>query len=250
LKYILLYIILFACLTHASAQIKISGTVYDSTKRNLIESVQIVCTCGTMSFSDSTGSYSIFASEKDSVFFFFRNKPTQMFAVSEIKDREAFDIALHIYVPGKYKQLKEIIIYGKNRTQDSIENRLQYDKVFRFDDGGLELNNAAPESGIGVGLDIESLINMFRFRRNRSMLRFQERLIKEEQDRYIDYRFNENIIEKLTSIEKGEKMRRFMEKYRPEYEWLTTVLDMELYMYIQTAAHTFIHTVPVGKPKQ
>ncbi len=250
MKKILSYLILSTFIAPSFAQIKISGTVYDSTKRNLVEGVQVVCTCGTMSFSDSTGSYSIFAGEKDSVFFFFRNKPTQMFAVSEIKDREAFDIALHIYVPGKYKQLKEIIIYGKNRRQDSIENRLQYDKVFRFNGGGLELSNAAPGSGIGVGLDIESLINMFRFRHNRSMQRFQERLIKEEQDRYIDYRFNENIVEKLTSIEKGEKMRRFMEKYRPEYEWLTTVLDIELYMYIQAAAHTFINTVPVGKPKR
>ncbi|MFN9710787.1 MAG: hypothetical protein ACK55K_05200 [Bacteroidota bacterium] len=203
-----------------------------------------------MSFSDSTGGYSIFASNKDSIFFFFRNKPTQMFAVSEIKDYDAFDISLHIYVPGKYKQLKEIIIYGKNRKQDSIENRLQYDQIFRYAGSGIELSNAAPGSGVGVGLDIESLINIFRFRRNRSMLKFQERLIKEERDRYIDYRFNENIIEKLTALEKGEKMSRFMEKYRPEYEWLTTVLDIELYMYIQAAAHTFLNSVPVGKPKQ
>ena len=250
MKHVIVYLFLTVFAFNASAQIKISGSIYDSTKRNLVEGVQIVCTCGTMSFSDSTGSYSIYASERDSVFFFFRNKPTQMFAVSEIKDREAFDIALHIYVPGKYKQLKEIIIYGKNRKQDSIENRLQYDKVFTFKGGGLELSNAAPESGIGVGLDIESLINMFRFRHNRTMQRFQERLIKEEQDRYIDYRFNETIIEKLTSLEKGEKMRRFMEKYRPEYEWLTTVLDIELYMYIQAAAHNFNYTGPAGKPKR
>lgn len=193
-----------------------------------------------MSFSDSTGSYSIFAGEQDSIFFFFRNKPTQLFAVSAIKDHEAFDISLHIHAPGRYKQLKEIIVYGKSRRQDSIENRLQYDKIFHFSPGGLSLSNASPQSGIGVGLDLEALINVFRFRRNRIMLRFQERLIKEEQDRYIDYRFNETIIEKLTALEKGEKMRRFMEQYRPEYEWLTTVLDIELYQYIQIAAKEFI----------
>jgi hypothetical protein len=223
------------------AQIKISGTVYDSTKRNLVEGVQIACTCGTMSFSDSTGGYSIYAGEKDSIFFFYRDKPTRLFAVAEIQDYNVFDIALHLYVPGRYKQLKEIVIYGKNRRQDSIENRLQYDKVFRYTPGGIQLSNAAPGSGIGVGLDVESLINVFRFRRNRSMLRFQERLIKEEQDRYINYRFNETIIEKLTPLEKGEKMKQFMLYYRPEYEWLTTVLDIELYQYIQLAAKEFIH---------
>ena len=230
------YIFLFTLCIQASAQIKISGTVYDSTRRNLVEGVQIACTCGTMSFSDSTGSYSIFAGEQDSIFFFFRNKPTQFFAVSAIKNPDAFDISLHIYAPGRYKQLKEIVVYGKSRRQDSIENRLQYDKIFRFSPGGISLSNASPQSGIGVGLDLEALINIFRFRRNRSLLRFQERLIKEEQDRYINYRFNETIIEKLTLLEKGEKMRLFMEKYRPEYEWLTTVLDIELYQYIQMAA--------------
>lgn len=162
-----------------------------------------------------------------------------MFAVSSIKDYTAFDIALHLYIPGKYKQLKEIIVYGKTRKQDSIDNRLQYDKIFRYNPG-LSLSNASPESGIGVGLDVESLINIFRFRRNKSMLRFQQRLIKEEQDRYIDYRFNENIIEKLTPLEKGEQINVFRQQYRPQYEWLTSALDIELYQYIQIAAKEFI----------
>ena len=239
MKHIFLYIILSSCIAPCIAQIKISGTIFDSTKRNLVEGVQVLCTCGTMSFSDSTGSYSIYTGEKDSLFFFFRNKPTQLFAVSSIKDYGAFDIALHLYIPGKYKQLKEIVIYGKTRRQDSIENRLQYDKIFRFSPG-LSLSNAAPESGIGVGLDVESLINVFKFRRNRSMLRFQQRLIKEEQDRYIDYRFNENIIEKLTPLDKGENMNVFRQLYRPEYEWLTTALDIELYQYIQIAAKEYL----------
>jgi hypothetical protein len=237
-KKIFIYIFLIGLANSVSAQIKISGTIFDSTRRNLVEGVQVLCTCGTMNFSDSIGNYSIFSGEKDSLFFFFRNKPTQMFPVSAIKDYTAFDIALHLYVPGKYKQLKEIIVYGKTRRQDSIENRLQYDKIFRFTPG-ISLSNAAPESGIGVGLDLESLINVFRFRRNRSMMRFQERLIKEEQERYINYRFNEIIIEKLTPLEKGAAMQAFMRIYRPEYEWLTTVLDIELYMYIQMAAKEF-----------
>ncbi|MFN5334973.1 MAG: hypothetical protein ACK5BV_07280, partial [Bacteroidota bacterium] len=90
------------------------------------------------------------------------------------------------------------------------------------------------------GLDVESLINVFKFRRNRSMLRFQQRLIKEEQDRYVDYRFNENIIEKLTVLEKGNKMTLFRQLYRPEYEWLTSALDIELFQYIQIAAKQFL----------
>lgn len=240
LKQFLLYTIFLLLSAGATAQVQLSGTVYDSTKRNLVEGVQIICTCGTMSFSDSVGRYTIFVGEKDSVFFFFRNKPTQLFAVSQIKDFTAFDIALHLHVPGRYKQLKEIIVYGKNRRQDSIENRLQYEKIFDYTKGGLRITGAPAESGMGAGLDLEALINVFRFRHNRSMARFQQRLIKEEQDRYINYRFNKTIVKKLTTLTDGPQLDRFMELYRPEYELLTQALDIELYQYIQAAANTFL----------
>lgn len=214
--------------------------MYDSTKRNLVEGVQVVCTCGTMTFTDSVGYYTIFAGEKDSIFFFFRNKPTQRFAVASIKTPDQFDIAINLYVPGRYKQLKEIIVYGKSRRQDSIDNRLAYDKIFNYDRGGLRVSNSAPESGFGAGIDLDALVNVFRFRRNKSMLRFQQRLIKEEQNRYIDYRFNKTIVKKLTSLKDGQSLDQFMKEYRPEYELLTQILDIELYLYIQAAAKDFL----------
>jgi hypothetical protein len=224
----------------ASAQIQLSGTVYDSTKRNLVEGVQVLCTCGTMSFTDSLGRYSIFAGEKDSIFFFFRNKPTQMFPVSSIKTTDQFDISINLFVPGRYKQLREIIVYGKTRRQDSIDNRVQYDKIFNLDRGGLRIANSAPESGFGAGIDLNALVDVFRFRRNKSMQRFQQRLIMEEQNRYIDYRFNKNIVQRLTILKEGAALDRFMVEYRPEYELLTQILDIELYLYIQAAAKDFL----------
>jgi hypothetical protein len=240
LKKFLLYFFLLVVSFKASAQIQLSGTVYDSTKRNLVEGVQVLCTCGTMSFTDSTGSYTIFVGEKDSVFFFFRNRPTQMFPVSMIKTPDQFDISINLYVPGRYKQLKEIIVYGKTRRQDSIDNRVQYDKIFNFDKGGVRITNTGPESGFGAGIDLNALVDVFRFRRNKSMLRFQQRLIKEEQDRYIDYRFNKTIVQKLTTLREGPALDKFMQEYRPEYELLTQIIDIELYMYIQAAAKDFL----------
>jgi hypothetical protein len=224
----------------ASAQIQLSGRVFDSTNRNLVEGVQILCTCGTMSFTDTLGRYNIFVGENDSVFFFFRNKPTQRFPVAAIKNPESFDISLLIYVPGKYQYLEEVIVYGKNRRLDSIENRLQYEKIFQFSGGGLKISPAPVESGIGAGLDLESLINLFRFRYNRSQNNFRERLIREEQDRYIDYRFNSGIVKKLTSLKDGPLLDSFLIRYRPDYLLLTQALDIELYQYIQAAAKEFL----------
>jgi hypothetical protein len=241
LKKLLLYSILFLLAKTSAAQVLLSGTVYDSTKHNLVMGVQVICTCGTMSFTDSVGNYSIYVGEKDSIFFFFSNKPTQKFAVAAIKDYSQFDISISMHVPGRYKQLKEIIVYGKNRRQDSIENRLQYDKVFNADKGGLRFTGANPEAGMSAGLDLDALINVFRFRRNRSMALFQQRLIKEEQDRYIDYRFNKSIVLRLTKLKEGPLLDEFMRLYRPEYALLTQVLDIELYQYIQVAATSFLN---------
>jgi hypothetical protein len=240
LKKFLLYTLLILFVNTASAQIQLSGTVYDSTKRNLIMGVQVICTCGTMSFTDSAGNYNIYVGEKDSVFFFFRNKPTQKFSVASIKDYSAFDISISLYVPGRYKQLKEIIVYGKNRRQDSIENRVQYDKVFNYDKGGVRFSGSNPEAGMGAGIDLDALINVFRFRKNKSAARFQQRLIREEQDHYITSRFNKYIILRLTTLKEGPLLDEFIELYRPDYDMLTQVMEIELYMYIQAAAKDYL----------
>jgi hypothetical protein len=111
--------------------------------------------------------------------------------------------------------------------------------VFNFDKGGIRFSSSNPEAGMSAGVDLDALINVFRFRRNRSMARFQERLIREEQHRYIDYRFNKTIVQRLTTLKEGPLLDEFMQRYRPEYELLTQVLDIELYQYIQAAAKSF-----------
>ncbi|MEJ8817234.1 hypothetical protein [Lacibacter sp. H407] len=239
MKKLTLYIIVFFLAKSSVAQIQLSGTVYDSTKRNLVMDVQVICTCGTMSFTDSAGNYSIYVGAKDSVFFFFNNRPTQKFSVASIRDMAAFDISIQMHVPGRYKQLKEIIVYGKNRRQDSIDNRVQYDKVFNFDKGGVRFSGSNPEAGMSAGIDLDALINVFRFRRNKSMARFQERLIREEQNKYVDYRFNKTIIQRLTTLQDGPLLDEFIRRYKPDYDILSQVIDIELFLYIQTAAKEF-----------
>lgn len=234
---------IFICTVfHANAQVfPLSGTVYDSSRNYVVPGVQIICTCGTMDFTDSTGRYTVFVSDADSVFFFYRDRPTQKFAVKAAKDFTQFDIALNIMLESRYRQLPEVVVYGNRYRQDSIENRMNYDKIFQFQKPGIAIapvNNAMP--GAAVGVDLESLINMFRFRRNRSMLRFQQRLIREEQDRYIDYRFNKKIVKQLTGIESDIILDQYLKEYRPEYDLLTQVIDIELYQYIQLSMKAFI----------
>ena len=64
LKKLFLYIIVSLAVLQTTAQIQLSGTVYDSTKRNLVMGVQVLCTCGTMSFTDSAGNYTIYVAKE------------------------------------------------------------------------------------------------------------------------------------------------------------------------------------------
>ena len=83
-----------------------------------------------------------------------------------------------------------------------------------------------------VGLDINEVINMFRFKRNRQILALQRRLIEQEQDAYINNRFKKAFVRKLTGLQ-SPMLDTFMVRYKPEYEFLLTLNDLEFGYYIQ-----------------
>jgi hypothetical protein len=127
-------------------------------------------------------------------------------------------------------ELKEIRISPPNYRLDSIQNRLDYAKAFNFQKPGIG-SSINPGSG-GVGLDINEFISIFQFRRNKRMLAFQNRLLQEEEDRYIDHRFNRALVIRLTGL-RGETLNIFMKNYRPTIEFVETSTDYEFQDYIK-----------------
>ena len=106
-------------------------------------------------------------------------------------------------------------------------------KAFDFHKPGISLSN--PSSGsFGVGLDLDAFINMFNFRKNRRMAHFQQRLIQEEQDKFIDHRFTKPLVRKITKLT-GAEQDDFMKKYRPSLEFTSTATDYEFAEYIKLA---------------
>jgi hypothetical protein len=60
----------------------------------------------------------------------------------------------------------------------------------------------------------------------------QERLIEQEHDKYINHRFTKYLTHKLTSLT-GSSLDTFMSIYKPSYESLVTMNDIELGYYVQ-----------------
>lgn len=223
------------CIASPKAQIHISGTVLDSSKINYVENVRVVSSGGLFSVTDSLGKYSILAEENDSLTFYYNNKPTQKFAVKSIPDPGRFDISLRITVKGKYRVLNEVIVFSKSYKEDSLENRQTYADVFEYKKPGL---STSVTPGGGVGADVNELINIFRFKRNKRLRSFQQRLETQEEEKYITYRFNKISVKRITGLG-GVSLDSFLVWYRPTYEFVRNSNELVFTQYVLNSSYQF-----------
>jgi hypothetical protein len=222
------------------AQYKVRGTVYDKTRTYPLEAVSVMSTGGRFTTTNSEGVYQIEVAEKDSIWFSYLDKPTMKFPVKKMMDLNQFDLALEVPVT----VLPEVKIKPRDYRLDSIQNRRDYAKVFDFHKPNLEsMTSIGPN---GAGIDINELIRTFQFRKNRSTMRFQERLLQQERDKFVDHRFNALLVRRLTGME-GEELKRFMAIYRPSYEFALYTSDYDFQLYVKEAGERFKKGV-VTKP--
>jgi hypothetical protein len=229
------FITCFFCLS-AKSQLTVSGTVFDSTKVIPVRNVLIKSSNGTNTITDSLGHYAIVTTDKDSLTFIYQNKPTAKFSVKQIANISSFDISLHVRLAEKFRTLKEVKVYAKNFKQDSIENREQYAKIFNYQRPGISTSTDAYSGA--AGMDLDELINVFRFKRNRQLKRMQERLLEQEQENYINYRFNKTSVKRITRLD-GKDLDVFMKEYRPDFEFTQNSSLVDFYQYILNASYDY-----------
>ncbi len=211
----------------------LKGTVYDSTKTYPLASVSVLSTSGKGTITDIFGHYEIDVKETDSVWFSYLNKPTIKYSIAKIFDSQQFDIALHINIP----VLKEVVIRPRNYKLDSLQNRLDYAKAFNWEKPRLKATTGTGQ-GVSAGFDLNEIIRMFQFRKNKSMASFQQRLLQEERDKFIDYRFNKALVLRLTGIT-GEERDNFMLLYRPAYEFCLYAGEYDFQAWIKASFENY-----------
>lgn len=212
-------------------QVTIRGSVYDMSKTRPLAGVSVMSTSGSGTATNDLGNYTIEVNENDSIYFSYLGKPTVKFAVKTMTNLSGFDISLHVQT----NILPEYRVMPPSYKFDSAQNREDYAKAFNYKKPGLGISTSPMGSGgAGVGLDLDQLINVFRFRKNKSMLGFQRRLIEEEEDKFIDHRFSKTLVRKITSLT-GTDLDRFMKIYRPTYDFTQVSSEYEFYSYIKQA---------------
>jgi len=210
--------------------ITISGTVFDISARRPLEAVAVISSSGKGTVTDSMGHYSIQVRETDSIWFSLIGKTTMKYPVDTISNTDRFNVMLHL----RAFDLPEVTVRNSYYKFDSLQNRRDNAKGFDFRKPTLRLSsnpNYNP-GGLTVGFDINEIINMFRVKRNNSLLYLQRRLIMQEQDKYVSSRFTKPFVRKITKLTSPE-LDSFMVRYRPDYETVLRLNDLELGYMVQ-----------------
>jgi hypothetical protein len=216
----------------ATAQYKVKGTVYDSSYMKPLIAVTVQATNGKMVATNDKGQYVIDVGEADSIWFSYFGKPTVKYPVKKIYDVTRFDIALQTY----NQILDEVVIRKRSYKEDSVLNRVDYAKIFNYRKPNLaSMTSIGP---MGAGIDVQELIRLFQFRKNKATLKFQERLLQQERDKFVDHKFNKALVKSLTGLE-GEELDRYMQLYRPTFEMILSISEYEFREYIVKSAQEF-----------
>jgi hypothetical protein len=190
-------------------------------------SVSVMSTGGTGTATDSLGRYSIYVRETDSIWFSYLGRGTPKYPVSSIPNQQNFEISLHVNVT----ELKPIMVRQRNYRVDSLQNREEYAKAFNYRKPGLGIVTPNTQNA-AVGVDLDQLIDVFNFRKNRRMVALRERLEKEEKDKYIEHRFSRALVIRLTQL-RGAELDTFMTRYKPDLIFVESATDYELQSYIK-----------------
>ena len=221
--------ILFICLSgiwhQATAQVTVKGEVFDSSGRYPIQRVSVLSSRGGGTVTDSNGHYSIILSEADSIWFSYLNKPTKKFLVKDIKTPYAFNIAIQTFIP----ILPEVRTRNRYYRQDSLQNRQDYAKIFNYEKPGVSITMSNGTAGIGL----EDMINSFRFKKNKRTLAFQDRLITQEQEGYVKYRFSKLLVRRITQETDDAELNKFMFMYQPSYLFTARADDYTFHKYVK-----------------
>ena len=233
---ILFFLVVLISKTKAQNTI-VSGVVYDISGRRPIESV-IVFSNNNHAFTDSLGRYSIVVKAKDSIWFSLFGKNTHKYPLDTVEDLRNFNVMIDV----AGFDLPEVRVRNSYYRLDSIQNRMEYAQFFNYHPPGIKLGGGNQQlfgpNGLTIGLDLDEIINMFRVKRNRNLQFLQTRLLKQEQEKYVEYRFTKRFVIKLTHLE-GEELNRFMSYCRPSYEVLGLLNDLELGYYIEKKYQAF-----------
>lgn len=215
----------FISVSPARSQNYVTGRVFDSSGLYPLEAVSVLSSAGKGTSTAADGRYELSLGEKDSIWFSYLGKPTMKYPAFYVLSLPEFDISLKVSVT----VLKEIKVHSRDYKLDSVQNRIDYARIFNY--ARPTFKSIVPSFGLGFTIDLDELIRAFQKKKIRTNLSFQRRLIQQEKDKFIDHRFTRPLVRKLTGLD-GDELEEFMRRARPGYDFTLHSSDYVFREYI------------------
>ncbi|NEU09314.1 carboxypeptidase-like regulatory domain-containing protein [Flavihumibacter sp. R14] len=130
--------------------------------------------------------------------------------------------------------LKDVIISARRSDPtDSLANRAEFEKEFNFKPPGVKdifMVDAPRSKSTLLSLNLGGLYSVLTRKKSKEY-RFQQKLLIEEQERFVDRKFNVMVVSNATDLRGGE-LNEFLSRYRPSYDFVKakSAYDMQLYI--------------------
>ena len=210
---------------HGWGQQFLTGKVYKKNSTEFLISVSIHnITEQRYDLSEENGSYRIQAAPGDHIAFSSVGYMADTLTVSA----SLLTADCPIYLDIRAQTLQAVRVGEFSNYQlDSMDRRKEYAWVYEHENTPHLAKDRQGADGVGVTLNI--------FRNSGSAahqrVHLQKRLEKEEEDYYVDSRYNKDYVAKITHL-KGDSLLQFMRRYRPSYDYCRKAANVDILVYI------------------
>ncbi|MBO9152562.1 carboxypeptidase-like regulatory domain-containing protein [Chitinophaga sp. GCM10012297] len=208
----------------SSAQIRLTGMVTDADTRTGLPSVSIWNKrSGMGTVSSESGRYYIEALPGDTIEFSMLSYVRTQITAPGISGTRNVEMKRQIF------GLQGVNIRGRIYKNDSMAIRDEYEKYFGYKrPGALDVLKTLPSN------PITALSYLIPSKARKRKEAFGEQLKYWEEEKHIDYRYNPELVQRMTKLESPE-LDSFMLHYRPSYNFLLSASDYDLMLFIKQA---------------
>ncbi len=130
-------------------------------------------------------------------------------------------------------QLPQVNVYDSLKSPKSKLKQTQKEYKDAYTKGSLKdaLKIGGSNGGGGTGLGIDMLYNLLS-KEGRNARKLQEIIERDYREDIINYRYTPGLVSCATGLS-GEKLRDFMQQYRPGYNFIIEANDYELISFIK-----------------
>lgn len=210
-------------LQEATAQaVRLMGMITDADTRTGLPAVTVWNKrSGVGSISNESGRYYIEALPGDTIEFSSISYVKTAYVAPGISATRHVEMKRHIM------GLQGINIRGRIYKQDSLAIREEYERYFGYKrPGALDVLKTLPSN------PITALTYLVPSKARKRREKFGEQLKYWEEEKHIDYRYNPDLVAKITKLESPE-LDSFMLAYRPPYNFLLNATEYDLLLFIK-----------------